>query len=156
MKVDLDDITSRTLGIKEYIQLMDKKEQDAFMEFYNQYELDATVTNQLKKNAQDMTIVVLSASWCIDCTKAIPVLMHLEEKIGLKVRVFGNMKTAPLDPEHQWKIPPSPPEVEKWNVTAIPWIEIFDKDGKQLTTIIEKPKNQSTLEGEIFYVLNQL
>ena len=80
-------------------------------------------------------------------------LAHLEEEIDLDVRVFGGMKTAPLDPTHKWAVPPSPPEAEEWKVKAIPWIEIFDKTGNRIATIIEKPTVKSTLEAELLYVL---
>ncbi len=151
--VDLNDIRSRTTSAAEYIDNMDGKEGDMFRDFYDEYKLDMKVVEQLRDFAKDITIVVMSAKWCGDCKSAIPVLKHLEEKIGLEVLSFSNIKTAPLDPAHQWKIPPSPQEMEDWNVKAIPWIVIFSKDGKEIGTIIEKPTVKPTLEAEILHVL---
>ncbi|MGY5874848.1 MAG: thioredoxin family protein [Candidatus Thorarchaeota archaeon] len=151
--VDLNDIRSRTTSATVYIDSMDGKEGDMFRDFYDQYKLNMTVVDDLREFVKDITIVVMSAKWCGDCKFAIPVLKHLEEEIGLEVLSFANIKTAPLDPDHQWKIPPSPQEMEDWNIIAIPWIVIFSKEGKEMGTIIEKPTVKPTLEEEILHVL---
>ncbi|MFX1368765.1 MAG: thioredoxin family protein [Promethearchaeota archaeon] len=101
----------------------------------------------------DLTFVVLSAAWCGDCKNAMPVFLHLEETLNLNVRVFGKIKTAPLDPDRKWAIPPSPPEIEEWGATAIPWIEIFNSNGERVGTIIERPRVKPTLEAEILHLL---
>ena len=46
-------------------------------------------------------------------------------------------------------------EIDVWSVTAIPWIVIFDKHGKRIDTIIEKPKYKPTLESELLYVITR-
>ncbi|MFX0045251.1 MAG: thioredoxin family protein [Candidatus Hermodarchaeota archaeon] len=152
---DLKDIRSRTKSAAEYMKSLDDKHRDSFYEVYQEYELDASSTEELRGLIDGLTLVAMSAGWCKDCRNAIPVLMQLEEQIGLDVRVFGNVKTAPLDPEHQWRIPPSPPEIEEWGATAIPWIEIFDSEGERVATIIEKPTVKSTLEAELVHVLTE-
>jgi thiol-disulfide isomerase/thioredoxin len=153
--VDLKDIRNRTKSAAEYMKSMDDKHGDSFYEVYKGYELDISSTEELRGLVDGLTLVAMSAGWCKDCKNAIPVLKHLEEQIGLDVRVFGNVKTAPLDPEHQWKIPPSPREIEEWGATAIPWIEIFDADGERIATIIEKPTVKPTLEAELVHVLRE-
>ena len=151
--VDLNNIRERTVDAIEYIEEMEGKNGDLFKDFYEEYKLDPKITDELKQWSDKITIVVLSASWCKDCRFAIPVLRHLQEQIGLEVRVFGKIKTDPLNPDRQWAIPPSPPETDEWNVKAIPWIVIFNKKGEELATIIEKPETQPTLEAEIAHVL---
>ncbi len=151
--VDLDNIRTRTVSAIEYIDKMEGKDGDLFREYYDGYEIDMKMVEEIKKLADGMTIVVLSASWCKDCKFALPVLRHLQEKIGLEVRVFGKIKTDPLNPDRQWAVPPSPPEVDEWKVRSIPWIIIFDKNGNEVATIIEKPESQPTLEAEIAHVL---
>ncbi|MHA2602384.1 MAG: thioredoxin family protein [Candidatus Thorarchaeota archaeon SMTZ1-83] len=153
--VDLKDIRSRTKSAAEYMEGMKDKHRDSFYEVYQGYELDPVSTEELRGLTDGLTLVVMSAGWCTDCRNAIPVLAHLEKQIGLEVRVFGNVKTAPLDPEHQWRIPPSPPEIEEWGATAIPWIEIFDAEGKRIATIIEKATVKPTLEAELVHVLRE-
>jgi thiol-disulfide isomerase/thioredoxin len=151
--VDLGSIRKRAKSASEYIQSLPDNEKQGFLDVYEDYELDFGSVEALRNLVKGITIVVLSAGWCKDCKNAIPVLAHLEEEIDLDVRVFGGMKTAPLDPNHKWAVPPSPPEAEEWKVKAIPWIEIFDKTGNKIATIIEKPTVKSTLEAELLYVL---
>jgi hypothetical protein len=82
-----------------------------------------------------------------------PPLLHLEEKAGLDAMVFGTIKSDPLNKNVQWRVPPSPPEINEWGATAIPWLEFFDADGNRVGTLIEKPKVKDTLEEEILYIL---
>ena len=155
--IDLKNIRNRTVTASQYIQTLPENEKQGFLDVYEDYELDFGSVEALRGFGKTITVVVLSAGWCKDCKNAIPVLAHLEEEIGLDVRVFGGIKTAPLDPNHKWAIPPSPPEAEEWKVKAIPWIEVFDKVGKRIGTIIEKPTIKATLEAELLYVLqNQM
>ena len=151
--VDLDDIRARTKNAREYVESIEGKAGDQFMNLYDGYKLDPTATEELKSLMEGLTVVVMSAGWCKDCRNALPVLMHLEEQIGIEVRCFSGIKTAPLDPDNQWKIPPSPPEMKEWGVTAIPWIEFFDSNGDRVATIIEKPNTKPTLEAEMVHVL---
>ena len=99
--------------------------------------------------------MAFSAEWCKDCAANVPVLALLPEKIGMKARVFGGLKIDTLNPKERWRIPPSPPEVKTFNVQKIPHIIIFDKQGKQLGTIIGNPKTENTLEEEILYMIQQ-
>ena len=156
--IDLNDIRKRTLTAAEYVNGL--KDTDKNKEFqlqkFRTYELDSKVVEELRGFIDNITVVAIGASWCKDCREAIPVLMRLEEEIGLEVRVFSTVKTAPLDPDNQWAIPPSPPEVREWSVRAIPWIEIFKQDGSRVGTIIEKPTVKPTLEAELLHVLKNI
>jgi len=153
--VDLDEIRTKTVTCREYLDSLKGELKDEQMQTYSNYKLNDQAMKELKKLLKGLTVVVLGASWCKDCREAIPILLHLEEKLGLDVRVFGTMKVAALDPDHQWRIPPSPPEAEDWGVKAIPWIEIFDENGERIDTIIEKPDFTPTLEEEIVFLLKK-
>ncbi|MHA1933837.1 MAG: thioredoxin family protein [Candidatus Thorarchaeota archaeon] len=151
--VDLADIRSRSYTVKDYIDTMKAETKDTILESYNNYNLDMDIAQQIKVIAADLTVVVLSAAWCGDCKVALPILLHLEEKINLEIRCFGGIKTAPLDPEHQWAIPPSPQEMDDWGVTAIPWLEFINSNGNRVGFIREKQTVKDTLEAEILHVL---
>ncbi len=153
--VNLDDIRSRTKTVGEYLDSIQGKDKDAMLRIYEHYRPKEDVVDRLRRHVNDIVIVVFSAAWCKDCKNALPVLRHLEERIGLNVRVFGGIKTAPLDPNHQWRIPPSPPEMEEWEITHIPWIVIFDLEGNEIGTVIEKPTVTASLEEEILYHLER-
>ena len=151
--VDLNDIRSRTTNVRDYIDGLKDKDKEKFLEVYNTYKLNTDVVDILRETLKDLTVVVFSAAWCGDCKRAMPVMQQLEEQLGLEVLVFSKIKTAPLDPDRQWAVPPSPPEVNEWGVTAIPWFNFYDVDGNLVGTLIEKPKVKDTLEEEILHVL---
>ncbi len=153
--VDLNEIRTRTQTCREYLENSKGESKDEQMQMYSDYKLNEQAMKELKGLVKGVTVVVLGASWCKDCRKAIPVLLHMEEKLSLDVRVFGTIKVAALDPDHQWRIPPSPPEAEDWGVKAIPWIEIFDENGERIDTIIEKPDFTPTLEEEFVFLLKK-
>ncbi len=152
--IDLADLRKRSKGVREYLDSLSGKEKDEMIQKYESYKPNEEVLEALKKYP-DITLVVFSAAWCKDCRNALPVFLHLEEKTDLEFLVFGGIKTAPLDPDKKWKSPPSPPEINEWGARAIPWIVIFDKDGNEIGTIIEKPSVKDTLEAEILYHLTK-
>ena len=151
--VDLADIRSRSHTVKDYIHAMKAETKNTILESYRNYNLDMDIAQQIKEIAADITVVNLSAVWCKDCKVALPVLLHLEEKINLDIRCIGGIKTAPLDPDRQWAIPPSPQEMDDWGVTAIPWLEFIDGNGNRVGSIREKQTVKDTLEAEILHVL---
>lgn len=151
--VDLNDIRSRTTNVRDYIDGLKEKDKEKFLEVYNTYKLDAEVVDELRDALKDLTVVVFSAVWCGDCKIAMPVMMQIEEQLGLEVLVFSRIKTAPLDPNRQWAVPPSPLEINEWGVTAIPWFNFYDREGNLVGTLIEKPTVKDTLEAEILYIL---
>ncbi len=151
--VDLNDIRSRTTNVQGYIDELREKDKGIILEAYNEYKLDIAVVDKLRDILKDMTVVVFSAAWCGDCKRAMPVMLHLEEQLGLEVMVFSKIKTAPLNPDLQWAVPPSPPEVNEWGATAIPYFVFFDSDGNKVATITEKPTVKDTLEAEILHVV---
>lgn len=151
--VDLNDIRSRTTNVQGYIDELGDKEKEVIIDTYNKYKLDIAVVDILRDILKDLTVVVFSAAWCKDCKEAMPVMLHLEEQLGLEVMVFSKIKTAPLNPDRQWAVPPSPPEVNEWGAIAIPYFVFFDSDGNKVATITEKPTVKDTLEAEILHVL---
>ncbi|MHA1770406.1 MAG: thioredoxin family protein [Candidatus Thorarchaeota archaeon] len=150
--IDLDNLRARGMSVREYFDKLSGTAKDEMVEKYKAYQLDEQALEKLKEYP-DIACVVFSASWCIDCKNALPVFRHLEERLGMEFIVFGSVKTDPLNPERKWASPPSPPEINDWGAKAIPWIVIFDKDGNEIGTIIEKPHVKDTLEAEILYHL---
>ncbi len=148
-------IMKRTVSVNKYINKMAQPFKKKFSERKLAYQLNEEAVQELGSYAKDVVIVVFSAEWCKDCAPNVPVLALLAEKTGVKVRVFGGLKTDPLNPREKWRIPPSPPEVKAFNVQKTPHIIVFDKQGKQLGTIIENPKPENTLEEEILHIILQ-
>jgi len=69
--------------------------------------------------------------------------------------ILGGVKTDPLNPDRQWAVPPSPPEMDTLNIIAIPTILVYTKDGTEIGRIIENPSIQPTLEEELLYFLEK-
>ncbi len=151
--IDFEDIRKRTTNIKGYIDALSDKDKDIVMEAYSEYNLNEDVVEELREIMKGLKVVIFSAGWCGDCKRAMPPMLHLEEKIGLDAMVFGTIKSDPLNQDAQWRVPPSPPEINEWGATAIPWFEFFDSKGNKVGTLIEKPKVKDTLEEEILYIL---
>lgn len=150
--VDFNDIRLRTTNVRGYIEELKDKDKDIMLDTYNMYKLDNSVVDELR-DVGKLIVVAFSAAWCGDCKRAMPVMLHLEEKLDWEILVFSKIKTAPLNPDVQWAVPPSPPEVNEWGVTAIPTFVFFDSDGNKLGIFIEKPQVKDTLEAEILLIL---
>ena len=88
------------------------------------------IVKELKKRAKDYLIIVFSAEWCPDCMRNVPVLDLLAEATGIEVRVFGHIMRDAKSNTRKWAIPPSPPEVEEFNVVKIPLIVVLRRTGK--------------------------
>lgn len=150
--MDLEKIRERTQSAYDFVSSIER-----FKFVYDNYELNQEVVTELKKFVNEYTVVLFAASWCRDSRAGVPVFALLETEIGLEVRVFGGMETAPLDPEHTWAIPPSPPEAEEWGVTEIPWIVVFlrenSKNGLEVGKIIERPRWGMTMEEELLEII---
>jgi len=153
MNTSLLEIEKKTLSIDKYIESLEQHLQDKFLVRKQNYRLNVEATNQLARLAKDYTLVVFSAQWCKDCATNIPVLALISEIAGMNVRIFGGLKKDPLSRTRKWKIPPSPPEVEKFRVDKIPTIIVISKEGKEIGRIVENPKLASTLEQEIYEII---
>ena len=153
--INLSEIVRKTVPVDRYIEEMAYPFKEKFVERKQTYQLNEKAILELKKNAKNIIIVAFSAEWCKDCAANIPVLALIAEKTGIKVHVFGGLKRDTLNPNRKWRIPPSPPEVETFNVEKIPHILIFTKKGELIGKIIENPRHKETLEEEILYLIEK-
>jgi len=152
MNINLSEIRKKTLLVKQYIDSLEQPFREKFLTRKQTYTLKQEVVNHLKEFLDKYVIIAFSAEWCKDCTANIPVLALISETTGLEVRIFGGLKKDPLSHTRKWRIPPSPPEVEIFNVDKIPLIMLFDKDGKQIGRIVENPR-EATLEEELLNII---
>jgi thiol-disulfide isomerase/thioredoxin len=108
---------------------------------------------KLKCHSENNTIYAFSAEWCPDCYRHIPVLALIQEKTGLKTRIFGHLMRDAKNPNKRWRIPPSPEEVELFDLVKIPSIYMIDNQGNKVGEVIEHPPEGMTLEAAILAVL---
>ncbi len=152
MKCDIAKIRKGSEAVHDYVSAPSKAK-DAFDKRRVEYKLDAAVVKELKKKAKDYMIVAFSAEWCPDCMRNVPVLNLLAEATGLDVRVFGHMIRDAKSNTRKWAIPPSPPEVEEFNVVKIPLIVILNKAGEKIGEVVENPPTGKTLEQALLDIM---
>ena len=153
MNVDLSEIREKTVSANQYIDNLVQPFQEKFLARKQAYQLKIDAVRQLKRFADNYVIVAFSAEWCKDCAVNIPVLALISEAAGVEVRVFGGLKKDPLGHAKKWRIPPSPPEMDTFNVDKIPLMILFDREGKEIGRIIENPSKMPTLEEELCEII---
>jgi len=154
LKFDLKKIKERSEGISDYVS-EPSKAKDAFDRRRAEYKLDTAIVKELKKKAKNFMVVAFSAEWCPDCIMSIPVLGLLSEAAGIEVRVFGHLMRDTNSKTKKWAVPPSPPEVEEFNVVKIPLIIVLNKNGEMVGEIIENPPLGKTLERAILEIVEK-
>jgi thiol-disulfide isomerase/thioredoxin len=153
MNIDLSKIRKRTVSVSQYIESLKQPFRDKFLTRKQTYQLKQEAINQLKKFADKYIVVAFSAEWCKDCAVNIPVIALISEATGLEARIFGGLKKDPLSHTRKWRIPPSPPEVETFQVDKIPLIILLDRGGEYIGKIIENPLEKPTLEEELIQII---
>ncbi|WP_457559536.1 TlpA family protein disulfide reductase [Candidatus Harpocratesius sp.] len=162
-KITLDDIKSDWKVGHDYIP-----QTEVYRENFEKYEPKSEIVQKIKswliENDEILIIVAFGANWCGDCKIQLPRLVKIERSLNdprMEVRVLTGIKVkAPYQREKGkviWKCPPSPPETldERFDMFHIPAIFLFNKKGKCLGKIDEKPEHKSTLEEEILFYLEK-
>jgi thiol-disulfide isomerase/thioredoxin len=152
LKYDVARLRTGSKAVHDYIT-EPSKAKEAFERRLGEYKLDPVIVKELKKRAVDYLIIVFSAEWCPDCFRNVPVLDLLAKATGIEVRVFGHIMRDDKNNTRKWAVPPSPPEVEEFNVVKIPFIVVLKKDGKKLGEIIENPPPGKTLEQALLEIM---
>ncbi len=153
MNINLSEIKKKTVSVNQYIDNLKQPFRNRFLKRKQTYQLEQETINQLKKFAEKIIIVIFSAEWCKDCTTNIPVLALISEVTGLEVRIFGGLEKDSSNSKRKWRIPPSPPEVETFDVNKIPLMIVVNREGKEIGRIIANPKHTPTLEQELFDII---
>ena len=145
MKYDLEKLRSRSEPVHDYVSAPSKAK-DAFDKRRAEYRLDPAAVGKLKEKARWYTVIAFSAEWCPDCMRNVPVLDMVAEATGLEVSVFGHIMRDAKSNTRKWAVPPSPPEVDEFNVQKIPYMVVLRKDGEKAGEIVENPPQGKTLE----------
>jgi len=149
---DIEGLIDNSEDVKYYIE-SSKEKAPKYMQKYESYELEADIVTKLNCHRPDYTIIAFSAEWCPDCYNNIPVLAHIQEQTEIKTRIFGHLMRDAKNPNKRWRIPPSPEEVELFDLVKIPSMYVLDKEGNMLGKIIENPPEGKSLEAAILEIL---
>ncbi|HUT82969.1 MAG TPA: thioredoxin family protein [Candidatus Bathyarchaeia archaeon] len=154
---DLNKLKTNGLSVTEMVNKLEGKDGEIIKENIKDYQPKKDILKKLSEKAKGFLFVVFSADWCKDCkvnVAAFAKMLLIEPSI--EAVFFKGIKSAPLDPEVRWRIPPSPPEVNEFDLRKIPTFYVLDKKGKQVGEMIENPEIKSTLEEELLYILENI
>jgi len=154
---DLAQLRKNGKSVKDYMECLEGKSGKEIIDNCELYEPKEDVIATLAEKAKGYTFVVFSAVWCKDCKSNVAAFAKiLEKQPGIDALFFSGIKTAPLDPEIRWKVPPSPPEVDDFDLRKIPTFYILNSEGKVVGQMIENPEHKETLEEELVYIIENL
>jgi thiol-disulfide isomerase/thioredoxin len=148
-----EDMLGRAKPIEEYMHTCSEDCRPKYEARRSEYTLKSETLETLKEVANQFLVVAIGADWCKDCVANIPVLDLIHEATGMPVYILGGVKSDPLNPNRQWAVPPSPPEVDTLKINAIPTILLYTPDGVEVARIIENPQILPTLEEELLYLV---
>jgi thiol-disulfide isomerase/thioredoxin len=152
LKYDIARLRRGSEAVHDYVT-EPSKAKEAFDKRCDEYKLDPVIVKELKNRAKDYLIIVFSGEWCPDCVRNVPVLDLLAEATGIEVRIFGHIIRDAKSNTRKWAVPPSPPEVEEFNVVKIPLMVVLKKDGEKMGEIIENPPPEKTLEHALLDIM---
>ena len=156
-KHDLAQLKKNGKTVEDYMSCLEGKSGEEIKTNCKLYEPKEDVIAALTEKAKGYTFIVFSAVWCKDCKSNVAAFAKiLEQQPDIEAYFFSGIKTAPLDPNIRWKVPPSPPEVDDFDLRKIPTFYILNSEGVQVGEMIEKPEHKETLEEELLYILENL
>lgn len=149
----LSDVKVDAPSCNEYIENMSPAYKGGFLRNRSDYKLNADAVEKIKQLGDDYAFVIVFADWCGDARKVVPVMALLEEETGKKIPSLGGMTKPPYGSDKFWAVPPSPEEVDKFDITSSPTILIFNTEGEEIGRIKTRPKMTSSIEEEIVKII---
>jgi len=150
---DLVQLRKNSEPVNEYL-ISSRKVTNAFEESIRDYKLANDTKKKLRAYVGEAVVFAFSAEWCPDCHRNIPILGVIAEETGLEINIFGHLMRDLKKTGGIWRIPPSPPEVQEFNVRKIPTIIVLDLEGNKLGEIIENPPADKNLEEALLDILD--
>jgi hypothetical protein len=112
---------------------------------FNAYAPDTTLLPALALKMKDVKIEIILGTWCSDSREQVPRLYKILSAIQYPVETI-----ALYCVDRTKMFPPGLPQ-EK-NVSAIPTIYFYKKDGTEIGNLVEKP--ETTLEQDMLQILS--
>ena len=151
----LSDVSNECPTCVEYIDDMSSLHKSRWLDVFTSYKLNDSAVEKLREYSDKYEFVVLFADWCGDARKAVPALAQLEIELDIKIRALGGMTKPGFGSDKFWAVPPSPVEVDTFDIRSSPTIIIFRKDTREeVGRILTKPKQTPTIEEEIVKVID--
>ena len=151
----LENVTEECPTCVEYIDDMAPTHRGRYHNQKKAYKLNDEAIEKLREIIDNYEIVVVFADWCGDARKAVPVLSLIEEELDIRIRALGGMTKPPYGSKKHWAVPPSPKEVDTFEITSSPTILVFNKDGEEIGRIKTRPKMTPTIEQELVKIIEE-
>jgi thiol-disulfide isomerase/thioredoxin len=150
----LSDVKDDAPTTNDAIDSMSPAYKGGFIRQRDDYRLDQKAVDKIKVFVEEgYSFVSLYGDWCGDARRVIPVLALLERELGKAIPCLGGMRKPPYGSGKLWAVPPSPSEVDIFEVTSSPTILIFDNEGEEIGRIKTKAKMTPTIEQEIVKII---
>lgn len=149
----LEDVTKDAPSATEAIESLKPVYRGAFVRYGESYKLDEEAVEKLRKYLEDYTVVATFAEWCGDSRRAIPVLSLIEKATDKRILALCGMTKPPYGSDKLWEVPPSPQEVETFEITSSPTILILGPEGEEVGRIKTKARLKPTIEEEIVKII---
>jgi hypothetical protein len=149
----LNDLRREAKSCADSIESLPPAYRGGFLRAKQEYTINQEALDKLKTLCDDFSLAVIYADWCGDARRAVPVLALIEEYTGKKIPSFNGMTKPPYGSNKLWAVPPSPPEVDTFEVTSSPTILIFNKKGEEIGRIKTRQKMTPTIEEEIVKII---
>jgi thiol-disulfide isomerase/thioredoxin len=149
----LSDVSTDCKSCCDYIDDMNDVYKSRWLDEFNSYRPNEAAVQELKKVIDDYELVVIFADWCGDARRAIPALAYLENELHIKIRALGGMTKPAWGSSKLWAVPPSPHEVDTFEIKSSPTLIIFKKTGEEIGRMRTRPKMTPTVEEEILKII---
>jgi thiol-disulfide isomerase/thioredoxin len=150
-----NDVSQDHLSVTDYIDKMSASQKGGFLRRRDAYELNKDAIELLKGFKDQYEFIVFFADWCGDSRKAVPVLSLLEQELEIKITALGGMTKPPYGSDVFWAVPPSPTEVETFDIRSSPTIVVFKKSGEEVGRMKTRPKMTATVEEELIWIIEK-
>jgi thiol-disulfide isomerase/thioredoxin len=141
------------MSVTDYIDKMSASKKGGFLRRRDAYNLNKDAVKLLRNLKDKYDFIVFFADWCGDSRKAVPVLSLLEQELDIKITALGGMTKPPYGSDKFWAVPPSPAEVETFDIRSSPTIVVFKKSGEEVGRMKTRPRNTTTVEEELIWII---
>jgi len=113
--------------------------------FAQPYAPDPGAIATITANTNDVTVLLIMATWCPDSKRELPRFFAIMDGVGMNEAILTmvGVDRTKKDPEGL---------TEKWGITRVPTF-VFLRDGLEVGRVVEKLPAGTTLEGEIARLL---
>ena len=143
----LEDDAGNLVGIATKNNFLQEPYSDWFNTNYKDYNLNATIIEQLKPHLKKVTIKAFMGTWCGDSKREVPKFYKVLEAANFsenKLRVVGLNNGS-----KQYKQGPNGEE-KGLNIHRVPTFIVYNKKGKEVGRIVEHPVE--SLEADLLKI----